>query len=99
MQNFGLIVLVQSFFKEPRNAAIFSSFICVGTGFLNALVALDGTPAFAIRIACMFPTVTLIKTLRTLINLESSGIGVNFTNISQDFHYISVKSGLLYFVG
>jgi hypothetical protein len=38
----------------------------------------------------MFPTVTLIKTLRTLINLESSGIGVNFTNFAQDFHYISV---------
>ncbi len=70
LKNFAWIVFVQAFFTNPKNAAIFASLMPAFGGLINSGVSSDLFPKFAVRLASLVPTVTLIRIIKTLTYYE-----------------------------
>ena len=80
---FGLVLTVQSLFTKSRSAAITSTIVYFGSALLGGFVRKESTPRLYKMIASISPTVAFTQGVKTLAMFETTGIGLNFSNIDE----------------
>ena len=76
LSHFGYIMLMQSFFKTPRTAAIITTLVFFFTSFIDQAVSNYALPEWRKALASLLPTIAMSRAIQNIFAYELSGEGL-----------------------
>lgn len=98
LSHFGYVVLMQSFFKTPRTAAVVSTLVFFFTSFLDQAVANPYVSELQKSAGAILPTIAMSRAIVNIQAFEISGHGFQTDNVSTLYYGYRVETSLWLFV-